>query len=121
MRAFAWKFAGAVVVVGIAGPAFGHAFLDHALPAVGAKVAASPAEVKVWFTEEIEPAFSTIEVQDAAGKEVDKKDSHRDDKDHKLLIVSVGVLPAGTYKVTWQVVASDTHKTNGDFTFTVGP
>ncbi len=119
-----WVFCGrvfAAVVVALAGGelAVAHAFLDHAEPKVGAEVKVSPAEVKIWFTEEIEPAFSKVEVLDGAGKEVDKKDFHLDGKDKKLAIVSVPVLAAGKYKVTWEVVAADTHKTQGDFSFTV--
>jgi len=45
-----------------------HAFLDHAEPKVGSTVKGSPTEVKIWFTEELEGAFSKIEVFDAQGK-----------------------------------------------------
>ena len=58
-----------------------HAFLDHAEPKVGSTVAAPPTELKVWFTQELEPAFSKLEVQDAQGAAVDKKDAHLDPKD----------------------------------------
>jgi len=34
-----------------------HAFLDHAVPAVGG-TAPPPREVRLWFTEAVEPAFS---------------------------------------------------------------
>jgi methionine-rich copper-binding protein CopC len=96
-----------------------HAFLDHAEPKVGS-TGDPPTEVKIWFTEEVEPAFSTIQVMDANGKQIDKKDTHLDEKDKTLLIVSVPKdLPAGEYKVVWSVVARDTHHTHGDFKFTV--
>jgi methionine-rich copper-binding protein CopC len=101
--------------------AMAHAFLDHANPPVGSHLKSPPTEVKIWFTEEIEPAFSKIEVTDSDGKQVDNKDSHADDKDKTLFIVSLQKLSAGTYKVHWHVVASDTHRTQGDFSFTVSP
>jgi methionine-rich copper-binding protein CopC len=104
-----------------AAPAYAHAFLDHAEPKVGAKVTAAPTEVKIWFTEELEPAFSSIQVEDATGTQVDKKDFHVDLKDKTLGIVSLPALGPGTYKVTWQAVATDTHKTHGEFSFTVQP
>jgi methionine-rich copper-binding protein CopC len=106
----AWAFPAAV---------FAHAFLDHADPKVGSEVDAAPSEVKIYFTEEIEPAFSSIQVLDPNGKQIDKKDFHLDPKDKKLAIVSLPPLSAGKYKVVWQVVSADTHKTQGDFTFTV--
>ncbi len=105
----------------VASAASAHAFVDHALPAVGSQVNPAPAAVKIWFTEAIEPAFSSIEVTDSAGKQVDLKDTHVDEKDHTLLIVSLGALPPGTYAVSWKVVAADTHKTHGDFKFAVKP
>ena len=97
-----------------------HAFLKRVEPAVGSTVQTSPAEVRIWFTENIEPAFSSIRVFDASGKEVDKRDVHLDRSDHALLHVSLPQLGAGTYKVVWRVVSVDTHTTNGNFTFRVG-
>jgi methionine-rich copper-binding protein CopC len=96
-----------------------HAALDKAEPKVGSDVSKPPAEVKIWFTQHPEPAFSKIQVFGPDGKEVDKKDSHVDEKDKSLLIVSVEQLPPGTYKVHWDVVSLDTHRTRGDFKFTV--
>jgi copper resistance protein C len=110
----------AFIVSAIAGPAWAHAFLDHSSPAVGATVAA-PKEISIWFTEEVEPAFSRIEVTDAAGKRVDEGGTHVDAANAELLHVAVTKLPPGTYKVTWHVVSVDTHHTQGDFTFTVAP
>jgi methionine-rich copper-binding protein CopC len=98
-----------------------HAFLDHADPKVGSTADKPPTELKIWFTEEVEPSFSTITVSTSDDKQIDKKDSHLDEKDKKLLIVSLPALAPGTYKVHWHVVASDTHTTQGDFKFTVKP
>lgn len=99
--------------------AWAHAFLDHAEPKVGSTVSVAPTEIKVWFTQELEPAFSSLEVADAKGKQVDKKDTHLDAKNKLLLTVSVPPLSPGTYTVTWHVVSVDTHKTQGHFEFTV--
>ena len=66
-----------------------HAFLDHADPKVGSTLTASPSVVKGWYTEELEPAFSKIEVFDSTGKEIDQKDSKVDSADKSLMSVSV--------------------------------
>jgi hypothetical protein len=113
-----WGLA-AVLFLVLQSQAWAHAFLDHAQPKVGSTLTGPPAEIKIWFTQNIEPAFSSIQVQDAQGREVDKKDAHPDDKDKSLLIVSLPPLPAGTYTVSWHVVSVDTHKTQGHFEFTV--
>lgn len=110
----------ACVGLAIAGTAWAHAFLDHSSPAVGATVAA-PKEVSIWFTEQVEPAFSRIEVTDGAGNRVDEGGTQIDAANRELLHVAVKPLPPGTYKVTWHVVSVDPHHTQGDFTFTVGP
>ena len=96
-----------------------HAFLKRAEPAVGCTVQRSPNEVRIWFTENIEPAFSRIQVFNPSGKEVDKRDVHLDRSDQALLHVSLPPLEAGIYKVVWRVVSVDTHVTNGNFTFRV--
>jgi len=96
-----------------------HAFLKDANPGVGSAIQTSPSEVRIRFTENIEPAVSGIQVFDASGKEVDKHDLHLDRSDHALLHISLPQLSAGTYKVVWRVVSVDTHVTNGNFTFRV--
>jgi copper resistance protein C len=113
-----WSLA-AILFLAIQSQAWAHAFLDHSDPKVGSTVASSPAAVKIWFTQNLEPAFSTIEVQDAQGNEVDKKDVRLDDKDKTLLIVSLPPLPDGTYTVAWHVTSVDTHRTQGHFEFAV--
>ncbi len=47
-----------------------HAFLDRAEPAVGSTVDAPLSEIKIWFTERLEPAFSQIQLFDHHGKPV---------------------------------------------------
>ena len=96
-----------------------HAFLKDADPGVGSTIQTSPSEVRIRFTENIEPAVSSIRVFDASGKEVDKRDLYLDRSDHTLLHVSLPRLGAGIYKVVWRVVSVDTHVTNGNFTFRV--
>ena len=96
-----------------------HAFLKDAEPSVGSTIQTSPGDVRIRFTANIEPSFSTIQVFDASGKEVDKRDVHLDRSDRAQLHVSLPRLGAGIYKVVWRVVSVDTHVTNGSFTFRV--
>ena len=96
-----------------------HAFLKDAVPGVDSTVQTSPNEVRIRFTENVEPSFSKIQVFDASGKQVDKGDVHLDPDDHALLHVSLPSLSPGTYKVIWRVVSVDTHVTNGNFSFRV--
>ena len=94
-----------------------HAFINHAEPPVGGKVKQMPSEVRIWFTEPIDPGFSNIKVLDAMGKRIDKKNVHTDAKNSALMEVSLASIPPGTYQVLWRVVSVDSHATEGDFTF----
>ncbi len=96
--------------------AWAHAFLDHADPKVGSTVHESPSQVTVWMTENLEPAFSKLQVFDANGTEVDRKDTK---VSGNVMTVSLPKLVAGTYRVSWQVVSVDTHKTSGKFDFSL--
>ena len=98
-----------------------HAFLDHAEPAVGSQIRTSPTEVRIWFTERLEPVLSRIQVFDAANSEVDKRNVHIDGSNPALLEVALSPLPPGKYRVVWRVVSVDTHVTTGDFTFILAP
>ena len=99
------------------GEAAAHAFLDHAEPRVGNKVATAPREVTLWFTQKLEPAFSTITVTNAAGQRVDTGKTRVSGSQ-----MSVSLRPGGTgtYHVTWRVLSVDTHTTDGSFSFQVG-
>ena len=96
-----------------------HAFLDHAAPAVGSAVHAPPSQVRLWFTQKLEPAFSSAQVWDSTGKRVDRADARVDDSDPTVLIVSVPQLAPGRYRVSWRVLSVDTHVTEGDYSFDV--
>jgi copper resistance protein C len=120
MKRVAWVFTLFLMMVATS-EAGAHAFLDHAAPAVGSVVHGSPAQVTLWFTQELEPAFSTVQVQDRDGRRVDKQDKHVDPANSALLQVSLPQLAPGRYRVMWRVLSVDTHVTEGDFTFDVVP
>ena len=113
MRRFALVFT--VLVSILVSRAQAHAMLDHASPAVGSTVAAAPKEVLLWFSEQLEPAFSTIEVHDARGAAVQAGTATVDPANHSELHISLKGLPPGTYKVIWHVLSVDTHRTQGGF------
>ncbi|HEY7230623.1 MAG TPA: copper homeostasis periplasmic binding protein CopC [Pseudolabrys sp.] len=98
-----------------------HAQLDHASPRVGSTVAQPPKEVSIWFTEALEPKFSTIEVRDAQGSAVHAGPAVLARDNSAQLRVPLRPLKPGTYKVMWRVLSVDTHRTEGAFTFRVGP
>jgi hypothetical protein len=101
-------------------PASAHAHLDHASPAAGSTVTQAPKDVTIWFTEALESKFSGIDVRDAQGASVAGGVATLDSGNTAELRVPLKALPPGTYKVIWHVMSVDTHRTQGDFSFTVG-
>ncbi len=93
-----------------------HAFLDHAEPQVGSAVSA-PVQVEIWMTKGIRSPYSSVQVFDAKGGEVDKKNVT---VVGTTMTVSLPKLVPGTYTVKWKAESDDCgHKTSGTFPFTV--
>jgi methionine-rich copper-binding protein CopC len=106
----------------IATAASAHALLQKAVPPVGGTVAASPKEIRIKFSEGVEPRFSGITLATEAGVAQPTGKPTVDPADASVLIVTVGQpLKPGVYTVTWHAVSVDTHKTQGGFNFTVAP
>ena len=102
------------------GTAAAHAFLSAAAPPVGGSVSA-PREIRITFTEPIEPAFSAIELTDGAGRAVNTGRAAVDPGNPTQLVLPLPALPPGRYKVSWHVVSVDTHRTEGQYGFEVRP
>jgi copper resistance protein C len=119
MRTLTITLTFSILVAAASGGAFGHAFLDHAAPRVGSTVTPAPKEVVLWFTQKLEPAFSSIDVRNEQGAAVSAGKATVVG-DRTQLRVPLKSLPPGTYKVIWRVLSVDTHRTQGDFTFRVG-
>ncbi len=102
-----------------AATAWGHAFPDHSEPRVGHTVDASPPTVRIWFDGAIEPVFSTLRVEDADKRQVDRNDSRVSATDATLLEVGLPPLAPGRYRVFWSVVSRDGHRTEGTFGFRI--
>jgi methionine-rich copper-binding protein CopC len=93
-----------------------HAFLDHAEPRVGSTVPTAPRELVLVYTQNLEPAFSNVEVSDDKGARVDLG---KPTISAGTMRVGLKQLPPGTYRVRWHVLSVDTHTTQGSFTFHV--
>jgi methionine-rich copper-binding protein CopC len=93
-----------------------HAFLDHSSPLVGSTVPSAPRQLTMWFTQNLEPAFSNVQVTGPNGARVDSG------KRISGNTMRVGLRPSGpgTYHVHWHVLSVDTHTTEGSFSFHVG-
>ena len=109
-------------LLALASPAFAHARLETAIPTVGGTVASSPVELRLHFSEGVEPHFSGVTLTDASGGAVALGKPAVDPADKSILVMPVAApLKPGVYTVTWHAVSVDTHKTQGTYSFTVAP
>jgi copper resistance protein C len=99
--------------------AAGHAVLQRAEPRVESKLKRAPDEVKLYFTERLEPAYSAFRVLNDQGVQVDRRDSRVDRANPALLRATLPPLRPGTYKVQWRVLSIDGDVTEGAFTFRI--
>ena len=105
-------------VLGV-GLALAHSGLQRAEPPVESTLKRPPKELKLYFSERLEPAYSRARVEDGQGARVDRDDSRVDRSNPLLLRVPLPPLGPGTYTVIWRVLSVDSHITEGRFTFRV--
>jgi len=90
-------------------------------PASSETVTEAPQEVRIRFSERIEPGASRIVVKDEAGAELQEGNALVSTEDAHILFIPVASAPHGTFFVTWSVVSSDDgHFTKGGFTYFIG-
>ncbi|MDR3101297.1 MAG: copper resistance protein CopC [Paraburkholderia sp.] len=99
--------------------AWAHAHPTHLQPPAGATVTTAQNTVVIDFDDALEPAFSSIDVTDAAGKSVIREKAAVDPGNGKRMSVALDTLAAGKYTVKWIAVAADGHRTTGHYSFTV--
>src|SRR5437588_10189869 len=88
-----------------------HAILLRSDPAKDAVLNTPPQQVRMWFTEDLNPAFTTAVVINANNKQVDKHDPHVSPTDTKELDGSLTAnLPPAVYIVVYRTdSAADGH------------
>ena len=100
------------------GSAFAHAHPKVMEPAVDS-VGPAPAQVSIRFTEGLEPKFSSIQVTSDNGAAVTRAASVVDAADATHMTLALPALKPGVYSVHWVAIATDGHRTEGTYHFTV--
>ena len=115
-----WAAAPLLIATLLAPPgASAHALLSKSDPARRAVLSKPPAQIRLWFNEQLEPAFSSAGVLDAVGKPVTTTPAEVASEDPKLLRLALPPLAPGTYTVQYQVLSVDGHTVKASFKFTV--
>jgi methionine-rich copper-binding protein CopC len=115
-----WCLAAAVTVSSLLVQAAGaHAHLEMAQPAADSK-SAEVREIRLDFSEALEPKLSTIQLEDREDHAVVEPAAQLDPASAKVLVLHLfEPLAPGKYKVTWVVVAADGHRMRGGYSFLV--
>src|SRR5215831_14622220 len=90
-------------VVASAAPAFAHATLDSTNPAPGARVATSPPNVTLYFSEPVTFEPDALRVYDSKGNAVKTGKTKHAGKS-SAVSVSLPKLSDGVYALTWRVI-----------------
>lgn len=103
-------------------PASAHGYLIRTIPTDGAVFERSPVRVQAWFSESIEPRFSTITVTDERGTAITLFEVGVSPANSAQLVARLPKgLPNGAYIVRVRgAFASDGHVLNESFVFWVG-
>ena len=103
----------------IAPPAFAHAILLESNPALKSAVTGPDVPIKLRFNVRIDALRSRLTLIHPDGSAHALEISKQAPAD--TLFAEATGLAAGTYRLRWQVLASDGHITRGEIPFTVTP
>jgi methionine-rich copper-binding protein CopC len=98
------------------GGIFAHTRSKTMAPAANSTVRA-PSEV--YFTEPLEPKLSSLKLTDEKGTVLNKALSSLDPADRTHLTLMLPTFVPGVYHVHWVSAATDGHRMEGDYPFTV--
>ena len=96
-----------------------HAKLARSEPAAASTLRHAPGEVRLWFTESLEAAFSSAHLLDGERRRVDGAEGKVDGTNAALLRMTLPALGAGSYTVVYRVVSIDSHVTAGELSFNI--
>jgi copper transport protein len=126
-----WRLAGALALlatliapalpVAEGGRVLAHAQLVASSPAAGDVLPASPEEIRLVFSEPLESAVSSLDIDRDDGTQVLTRVGEVDPADQFVLVVPRPRLPDGVYVLTWRSLsAADGHTATGFLTFGIG-
>ncbi len=98
-----------------------HAILLRSDPVRDAILDVPPQQVRMWFSEDLNPALSTAVVVNGDNQRADNRDAHVSSSDPREMDVTLASnLPPAVYIVVWRTDSNaDGHILSGSFLFTV--
>jgi methionine-rich copper-binding protein CopC len=116
--------AGATVTLALAlslhtPPVLAHAMLVKAEPARRAALVKAPAQVRLWFNEEVEKDYAALTVLDGNKHPLTEVIPQISADDPKSIVLPLPELPPGKYTVKFRVLSVDGHVVDSSYEFTV--
>jgi copper transport protein len=113
----------AVAAAALVAPAaaWAHASLLRTIPSASQTVNTSPKELRLTYTEPVEPRFAIVSVTNADADQQTAGPPRRAAGNVDTIVVPLKKLDEGWYLVWWRVISADGHPVRGAFTFAVGP
>jgi copper resistance protein C len=110
-----------IMVLGLlpSAPALAHAMLVKAEPPRRAALTTPPAQVRLWFNEEIEKDYASLAILGADKAPVTEVKPHIAADDPKAIVLPLPQLAAGKYTVKFRVLSVDGHVVDSSYDFTV--
>lgn len=96
-----------------------HATLVSSEPKANSRLAASPPQLRLVYSEPVEGSLARVTLVSRSGAAM-KLVAGADPHDVNAVIARVDSVLAGGYRVEWRVVSADGHPVDGTFTFAVG-
>ena len=100
-------------------PVLAHAMLVKAEPPRRAQLTQPPAQVRLWFNEEVEKDYASLSVLDADKTPVTETKPHIAEDDPKAIVLPLPELSSGKYTVKFRVLSVDGHVVDSSYDFTV--
>ena len=100
-------------------PALAHAALVKTEPPRRAVLAKAPAQVQLWFNEEIESAYASLVVLNTGKNPVTGVKPQLASDNQKSIVLPLPELTPGKYSVKFRVLSLDGHVIQSSFDFTV--
>lgn len=105
----------------IAQAGFAHAMLIKSEPQDHATLAEPPAQIRMWFSEDVNVDLSNVTIMGGGGQDIGPVLLGADPQQSTLVIANIPKLAPGVYTVAYQVVSKmDGHKNEGSIVFGVG-
>jgi copper transport protein len=120
-RTGAVALAAVVAALVVPAAAWAHAALLRTLPSASQTVNTPPKELRLTYSESVEPRFAIVSVTDADADQQTAGPPRRAAGNVDTLVVPLKKLGQGWYLVWWRVISADGHPVRGAFTFAVGP